>query len=204
MPITRLTAEDLIAFECEIAEIFNASRIRSPIHLYQGNESEMLAVFEGIKEDDWVIGSWRFHYQCLLKGVPPEVLKREILAGRSMSLSFPEYRLYASAIVTGSLPIAAGIALGIKRRGGTNRVHCFMGEMTSETGVAHETIKYSRNHGLPIRFIIEDNNRSVCTDTRKVWNQPVLTFEKADDPMVVFYKYETQYPHAGAGKRVQF
>ena len=32
-----------------------------------------------------------------------------------------------------------------------------MGEMTSETGIAHECIKYSRNHKLPIHFIIEDN-----------------------------------------------
>ena len=40
-----------------------------------------------------------------------------------------------------------------------------MGEMTSETGIAHECIKYSRNFKLPIHFIIEDNQKSVCTET---------------------------------------
>jgi len=83
-------------------------------------------------------------------------------------------------------------------------VWCFMGEMTSETGVAHECIKYSRNHELPIHFVVEDNGKSVCTDTRDTWNQPNLTYEDVDDPLVTYYKYENKYPHAGAGQRVQF
>jgi pyruvate dehydrogenase E1 component alpha subunit len=79
-----------------------------------------------------------------------------------------------------------------------------MGDMTSETGIANECIRYSFNHGLPIRFIVEDNAKSVCTDTRETWNQPALTFEKTPHPMVVYYKYQTKYPHSGAGARVQF
>ncbi len=79
-----------------------------------------------------------------------------------------------------------------------------MGEMTSETGIAHETIKYSRNKKLPIHFIVEDNRKSVCTDTRKTWSQRKLTYEKSSDKYVTYYKYNLKYPHAGAGKRVQF
>ena len=48
-------------------------------------------------------------------------------------------------------------------------MHCFVGDMTSETGIFHESIKYSRNFDLPIRFIVEDNGKSVCTDTRIAW-----------------------------------
>ena len=48
--------------------------------------------------------------------------------------------------------------------------------MTSETGIAHETIKYMNlNKKLPIHFIIEDNAKSVCTDTRKTWSLKKLT-----------------------------
>jgi TPP-dependent pyruvate/acetoin dehydrogenase alpha subunit len=157
-----------------------------------------------VRPEDWVCCSWRSHYQCLLKGVPPEKVRDEILAGRSISLCFPEYRVVSSAIVGGIVPIAVGIALGLKRRGERGRVHCFMGEMTSETGIAHECIKYSYNHTLPIRFIVEDNGKSVCTDTREAWNQKALTVEQTPHPMVTHYKYETRYPHAGAGVRVQF
>jgi TPP-dependent pyruvate/acetoin dehydrogenase alpha subunit len=199
-----MTREDLINFETEIAEIFNAGKIRAPVHLYSGNEEQMIEIFRDVRPEDWVMCSWRSHYQCLLKGVPPDEVRREILAGRSISLCFPEYRVVSSAIVGGIVPIAVGVAAGLKRSAEKGRVHCFMGEMTSETGTAHESVKYSENHRLPIRFIVEDNGKSVCTDTRETWAQPILTYENGKHPMVQFYKYQTKYPHAGAGSRVQF
>jgi pyruvate dehydrogenase E1 component alpha subunit len=199
-----MTKEELIAFEDEIAALFNTGKIRAPVHLYSGNEAEIIAMFRKIRSQDWVFCSWRSHYQCLLKGVPRERVRDEILAGRSISLCFPEHRVYSSAIVGGVLPIAVGVAMSIRRRGEDSKVYCFMGEMTAETGIAHESIKYSRNHGLPIHFIVEDNGKSVCTDTREVWKQPLLSHEVAGDDYVSYYRYQTKYPHAGAGERVQF
>lgn len=199
-----MSKEELIAFEDEIAELFNAGKIRAPVHLYYGNEDAIIRIFAQIRSQDWVFCSWRSHYQCLLKGVPRDHVRQEILAGRSISLCFPAHRVYSSAIVGGVLPVAVGTALSIKRSGEDSKVYCFMGDMTSETGIAHESIKYSRNHGLPIHFIVEDNAKSVCTDTREAWNQPRLTFEGIQDDYVSYYRYETKYPHAGAGVRVQF
>ncbi len=94
--------------------------------------------------------------------------------------------------------------MSIKRRGEDAMVYCFLGDMTSETGIAYESIKYSRNHGLPIHFVIEDNSMSVCTDTRDAWNQKKLSYEDVQDDYITYYKYKTKYPHAGAGMRVQF
>ena len=199
-----MTKEELISFEDEIAALFNSGKIRAPVHLYSGNEQQIINVFRQIRSQDWVFCSWRSHYQCLLKGVPRDLVRDEILAGRSISLCFPEYRIYSSALVGGVLPIAVGTAMSIQRRGEDSKVHCFLGEMTAETGIAHEAIKYSRNHRLPIHFIVEDNEKSVCTDTREVWNQPHLSFDGADDDYVSYYRYQTKYPHAGAGVRVQF
>jgi pyruvate dehydrogenase E1 component alpha subunit len=199
-----MTKEELIAFEEEIAELFNTGKIRAPVHLYSGNEEQIIAVFENIRQHDWVFCSWRSHYQCLLKGVPRSQVREEILAGRSISLCFPDYRIFSSAIVGGVLPIAVGAAMSIQRRGEDAKVFCFMGEMTAETGIAHEAIKYSRNHRLPIHFVVEDNGMSVCTDTREVWNQPQLSFEGVQNEYITYYRYETKYPHAGAGVRVQF
>ena len=76
--------------------------------------------------------------------------------------------------------------------------------MTSETGSFNECYKYVKNHNLPVKFIIEDNNKSVCTDTKKVWNTTRLTYEEELDDHLYYYKYETKWPHAGAGERVQF
>jgi len=198
------TPRELIAFEEDIAAEFNASKIKAPVHLYYGNEREIIDVFKGVRAEDWVLCSWRSHYQCLLKGVPPEELKAEIMAGHSITLNFPEHHVLSSAIVTGVLPIAVGLGLGIQRDGGSERVWCFLGDMTSETGAAHECIKYVRNHNLPVHFVIEDNGKSVCTDTRETWATSKLTFENVTDPYITYYQYESKYPHAGAGKRVQF
>ena len=194
----------LILFEEKIASLFNKGKIRAPVHLYYGNEIEIINIFKKIKKNDWVFCSWRSHYQCLLKGVPEKKLINEIMKSKSISLCFPEYKIYSSAIVGGNIPIAVGTAMAIKRKKSKNKVYCFMGDMTSETGIAHETIKYSINKKLPIHFIIEDNSKSVCTDTRKTWSLKNLTFEKTKNKFITFYKYKLKYPHAGAGKRVQF
>ena len=201
------TPEKLIEFENDIAAEFNAAKIKAPVHLYNGNEEEIIEVFKKhqIGKDDWVLNSWRSHYQCLLKGVPPDELKAAIMAGRSISLCFKEHRVLCSAIVTGVLPIALGIALKNKLEKNNSRVFCFLGDMTSETGSAHECIKYARSHKLPIHFVIEDNGKSVCTITRETWQLDKLTYENVNDEYITYYSYKLdKYPHAGAGTRVQF
>ncbi len=195
-----MTAEELIAFEADIASEFNAGRIRAPIHLTGNNEIQLIEIFRDIGVDDWVTGSWRMHYHCLLKGVPPDRLKADILAGKSIALCYPEYRIFSSAIVGGSLPIALGIALGIKMRGGPERVWCFLGDMTASTGGAHECSQYANGFSLPIQFIVEDNGLSVCTSTPDVWGFSPGIDQVADER----YSYKIPWPHAGAGRRVQF
>lgn len=197
------TENELIKFETEIGDLFNDGKIKAPIHLYDGNEKEIIKIFESVKNEDWVFCTWRSHYQCLLKGVPQEELKKDILKGKSITLCYPEYNIYSSAIVTGSIPIATGVALDIKRKGGTNHVWCFVGDMSSETGTFFENWKYSVNHDLPITYVIENNNKSVCTDTMKTWNCDELFF-KNETRKIIYYEYTSKYPHAGAGKRIQF
>jgi|TARA_B100000073_G_C23729987_1_gene570547 pyruvate dehydrogenase E1 component alpha subunit len=200
--------KDLISFEEEIAESFNNAEIRAPIHLYNGNEEKIIDIFKNVKKEDYVFCTWRSHYQCLLKGVPRDVLKKDILDGKSITLCYPEYNIFSSAIVTGSISIANGRALAEKLKGSNSHVWCFVGEMSSETGAFHENVKYSTTHNLPITWVIEDNGKSVCTDTRETWNMKNLSYEEFDllnsRGNVIYYKYDTKYPHAGAGKRIQF
>ena len=110
------TKSELILFEDSIAALFNEGKILAPVHLYYGNEDAMIDVFKNISADDWIFCSWRSHYQCLLKGVPKSQLIKEIVDGKSISLCFPEYKIYSSAIVGWSLPIALGVAFELKRK----------------------------------------------------------------------------------------
>jgi TPP-dependent pyruvate/acetoin dehydrogenase alpha subunit len=200
----KLLPQDLINFEKEIANLFNQKKIKAPIHLYYGNEKQIINVFKKIKKNDWIFCSWRSHYQCLLKGVPKKKIVKSILDGNSIALCFPEHKIFSSAIVGGTLPVAIGVAFAQKLRKNKDKVFCFIGDMTSETGIAHECIKYAINFNLPINFIIEDNNLSVCTNTRITWGQKKLTYENNKNKKIIYYKYKNKYPHAGSGKRIQF
>jgi len=198
------TVEKLIDFETRVADSFNSGSIKAPVHLSDGNESQLIDVFQNIKESDWVFCSWRSHYQCLLKGVPEEEVFNEILAGRSIALGFPDFRGFSSAIVGGQVSIAVGAALAEKIKGTDSRVWCFLGDMTAEIGISQTSIRYALNHNLPITFVIEDNGLSVMTDTRKTWGTELLNFELIKSDQILTYKYKSKYPHAGAGVRVQF
>ena len=194
----------LVRFEADIADLFNSGRIKAPVHLSDGNEEQLVDIFAEVENNDWIFCSWRSHYQCLLKGVPEELVVNSIVEGRSIALCFPDYRVFSSAIVGGQLSIAVGTALAIKRKGSAEKVWCFLGDMTSETGMAQTSIRYAEKHQLPITFVIEDNGLSVLTDTRTVWNTNELRFEENSSKYVRSFKYKSKYPHAGAGVRVQF
>ncbi len=195
------TKDELIAFEKRVADAFNEGKIRAPVHLAGGNEDQLLGIFKDIGHDDWVCGSWRMHFQCLLKGVPEEQLFDDIIAGHSITLCYPKYRIISSAIVGGILPIALGIAWSIKHKKEINKVWCFLGDMTAHTGIFEECSKYAHGHDLPITWIVEDNGLSVVTKTKDVWIYDCYGTGYGD---VRFIDYELPYPHSGAGKRINF
>jgi pyruvate dehydrogenase E1 component alpha subunit len=205
-----ITKQELIDFETEIGERFNNREIRAPIHLYHGVEDQIMQVFNAIDiENDWVCCTWRNHYQALLKGVPKDLLRSEILAGRSMVLNLPEYKLVCSSIVGGIPSIATGLALAAKLRNTGEHVWCWAGDMSAETGAWHEAYKYSVNHRLPITFVVEDNGLAVESPTDKIWGRTVPYYatdtDWYQDTNLIYYRYQnTRYPHAGAGVRVQF
>ena len=198
-----MTKDELINFEKEIGDLFNSAKIRAPIHLYANNEDQIIDVFKNIDiENDWICCTWRNHYQALLKGIPPEVLKEKILQGKSMVMNLPEYKFICSSIVGGIPSIAAGIAFAAKLKNTKERVWCWTGDMSAETGAWSEAYKYSVAHDLPITFIVEDNEMSVLTPTKEVWGDSKWYLNGSK---IVYYKYKNEkYPHAGAGVRVQF
>ena len=191
---------DLIAFEKEIADRFERGEIRGPVHLSGGNEDQLIEIFQQIKPTDWVFSTWRSHYHALLHGVPPEKVMSEIMAGRSMSLMFPEHNLFTSAIVGGILPIAVGVAYALKDI--DQHVWCFIGDMTACSGIFQESVNYAYTHKLPIQFIIENNGLSCNTPTDEtitIWES--IGYEYHDWP-VIKYDYKRTFPHVGIGKWV--
>ena len=175
------------------------AKIRGPIHLSHGNETPLIEIFKRIKTTDWVFSTWRSHYHALLKGINPGWIENEILAGKSITICNIDEKFYSSAIVTSTLSIALGVAQSIKKDNGFDKVWCFIGDMSFESGVFYEVHKYARNFNLPLHFVVEDNGISTYTPTEATWNK------KRDIPDdVVHYNYKSKYPHYGTGKWVAF
>ena len=78
---------DLISFEEDIKKIYEAGKIKAPIHLSGNNETQLINIFKKIKKNDWVVSHWRNHYHALLHGFPKDKLKKMIVAGKSMSIN---------------------------------------------------------------------------------------------------------------------
>src|SRR3990167_3152631 len=191
------TKEELIAFENWTVETFNNGLLKSPVHLSGGNEDQLIEIFKDIKPQDWVFTTYRSHYHALLKGVPEQRLKDWILDNKSIHFMDKEYKVFSSAIVGGTLPIAIGTAMAIKYNADVNHiirvdtstanlekgilghrtdddhVWCFIGDMTASLGVFNDCLSYAVNHKLPITFVIEDNGLSTDTVTNEVWNNNV-------------------------------
>ena len=191
--------QDLIDFELRVKEVYEAGQIKAPVHLSGNNEDQLIEIFKKINKGDWVFSNWRNHYHALLHGFDPEELFNLIVEGRSMGINSYEYKFYSSSIVGGSLPIALGMAQSIKLKNESNKVWCFVGDMTFETGAFHECYKYSRNFDLPLEFVVEDNNMSTNTPTDETWSKK----SKIPDD-VHYYQYERSYPHHGTGSWVLF
>ena len=193
-----LTPKDLRAFTNEVKELFNSGQIHSPVHLSAGNESELIEIFKEVKPTDWVFSTHRSHYHALLRGIPREWLREQILQNRSMHINSKEHRFFTSAIVGGACPIALGVALGIKRRSGPEHVWCFVGDMAAKTGIFYESARYAGGFDLPITFVVEDNGFSVNTPTAESWGLQPLNGK------VRYYEYTRLLPHSGTGRWIAF
>ena len=107
-------------------------------------------MFTRISYDDYIFSTWRSHYHALCHGISPIWLKNEIMEGRSITICNLDHNFYSSAIVGGVLPIALGVSIGLKRKNSKQKVWCFVGDMTFETGIFYEMYKYATNFNLPL------------------------------------------------------
>jgi TPP-dependent pyruvate/acetoin dehydrogenase alpha subunit len=157
--------------------------------------------FQGIMPKDSIFVSYRNHPHLLLKGLPAEEVKQNVIEGRSMYPMSREYGVFSSAIVPGHVPPALGLALAYNRSGSDKRVWAFCGDMAAQTGVFHEASNYAANFDLPITFVIEDNGMSVDTPTRATWAMNEDRIQRLL-PNTIFYAYTNGFKHQGAQRGV--
>lgn len=196
------TVAQLIEFENKVKALWESGDLPFLIHLCGGNEAQLISIFDQINDGDYIFSTHRAHYHWLLAGGSEDELLSEIKRGRSMFLYSKRLKFIASAIVAGTCGIAAGVAFGIKRKGGANKVWCFCGDGAEDQGHFYEAVRWVDGMRLPCVFIIEDNDRSVDSPKRLRYGKNEMLWPEC----VLRYKYELTYPHAGSGcaHRIQF
>ncbi|HTG54446.1 MAG TPA: pyruvate dehydrogenase (acetyl-transferring) E1 component subunit alpha [Gemmatimonadaceae bacterium] len=160
-------------FEERVAEAYALGKIGGFCHLYIGQEAVGAGAISALRQDDYVIASYREHGQALAKGVPPRAIMAELFGradgcskgkGGSMHIFDRNVNfLGGHGIVGGHIPLATGVGFAIKYRGGDQVCVCFFGEAAVNNGAFHEALNMAALWKLPVIYLIENNRYGMGT-----------------------------------------
>jgi TPP-dependent pyruvate/acetoin dehydrogenase alpha subunit len=144
-----------------------AREIRCPVHLYVGQEGIAAGVCENLRTTDYVFSTHRSHGHYIAKGGDVNSLVAEVFCkgngcsggyGGSMHINDARVNyLASSAIVAGSIPLAAGTALASKLKNDDRISVAFFGDGATDEGVFWETVNIAALLELPVLFVCENN-----------------------------------------------
>jgi len=155
-------------FEEKVAELVTPPKeIITPCHLYIGEEAVATGVCSALKKDDYVFSTHRSHGHFIAKGGDLKALMAELYCkktgcskgkGGSMHVASPDIGLPgSSAIVGGTIPIAAGAALAFSMQNKDAVSVAFFGDGAAHEGVFYESLNFASLKKLPVIFVCENN-----------------------------------------------
>ena len=144
-----------------------SGEIRTPVHLYTGEEAVAVGLCSVLTKDDYIFGNHRSHGHYLAKGSDMGKMFAEIYGketgcsrgrGGSMHLIDPENGVMGIVpIVAGTISLALGAALASKIRKDNNVTVSFFGDGATGEGVLYESLNFAALKKLPIIFACENN-----------------------------------------------
>jgi len=158
--------------------------IRTPCHLYSGEEAIAVGICAALSKDDYIFGNHRSHGHYLAKGGSLKAMVAEIYCreagcsrgrGGSMHLIDPDVGMLGSApIVAGTISLAIGAALAASIRKDGRVAVSFFGDGATGEGLLHECINFAALKKLPIIFACENNLYATHMPIRECRvNQPI-------------------------------
>src|SRR5688500_10328261 len=160
-------------FEERTAEAYALGKIGGFCHLYIGQEAVGTGAISVLREDDYVITTYRDHGQALARGLTPRAVMAELYGrvdgcsrgkGGSMHLFDRERNfLGGHGIVGAHIALATGVGFAIKYRGGDQVCLCFFGEAAVNNGAFHESLNMASLWKLPVVYLIENNRYGMGT-----------------------------------------
>jgi pyruvate dehydrogenase E1 component alpha subunit len=164
-------------FEEKLLEVYRLGKVKGLAHPYIGQEAVAVGVCEALQRDDYILSNHRGHGHSLAKGIPARDLMAELYGkatgvccgiGGSMHSTYPELGvIFSSAIVGGTIPIAVGVALGLKMQKRNNVVVSFFGDGAANIGGFHEALNMASLWRLPVIFVCENNQYALSTHVKR-------------------------------------
>jgi pyruvate dehydrogenase E1 component alpha subunit len=160
-------------FEEAAAKAYSQGKIGGFLHLYIGQEGCAVGALAALREDDYVVTTYRDHAQALARGTSARACMAELfgkvtgcskgLGGSMHFFDAARGMLGGYGIVGGHVPIAAGAAFAAKYRGEKRVAVCFFGEGSATIGAFHEGVSLAALWHLPVVFICENNEYAMGT-----------------------------------------
>jgi len=157
--------------QLKIAELYHEDEMKTPVHLYIGQEAVATGVCANLNTDDYVFSNHRSHGHYIAKGGDVKALVAELYnretgcskgRGGSMHLVATSVGLPgSSSIVGGGIPLATGAALGSVLQKKNSVSVTFFGDAAVEEGVLYESINFAMLKKLPVVYVCENNLYSV-------------------------------------------
>lgn len=154
-------------FEEEAGRQYQRAKAGGFLHLAIGEEATIVGTTSVMREDDYLIGTYRTHGHALARGTPADQVMAELFGketgtsggrGGSMHIFDAERRFMGGyGIVGGNLPLAAGLGLASQYRGEDSVTVCMFGDGASNTGNFGETMNLAALWKLPVVFLVENN-----------------------------------------------
>ncbi len=164
-------------FEERAGEMYARAKVGGFLHLSIGEEATIVGSARALREDDYLISTYRSHGHALVRGTPPENVMAELFGradgcsgGRGGSMHmFDLVRRFMGGygIVGGNLPIAAGIALASDYKGTDEVTLCTFGDGASNQGTFGETLNIAALWKLPVVFMVTNNQFGMGTSLRR-------------------------------------
>ncbi len=160
-------------FEESCAKAYALRKIKGFCHLYIGEESVAVGAIGSLETQDYVLATYREHGHAIAKGVEPNFIMAELFGketgvskglGGSMHLFDIDKKFMGGhGIVGAHIALAAGVAFASQYRRERSVTLCFVGEGAVSIGGFHEGVSLAALWGLPVVFIIENNQYSMGT-----------------------------------------
>jgi pyruvate dehydrogenase E1 component alpha subunit len=164
-------------FEEEAGRQYQRAKAGGFLHLAIGEEATIVGVAAAMREEDYLIGTYRTHGHAIARGTEPRRVMAELFGrvdgtsggrGGSMHIFDAERRFMGGyGIVGGNLPIAAGLALSADFKGEDAVTVCMFGDGASNAGNFGETMNLAALWSLPIFFLVENNLYGMGTSVER-------------------------------------